>query len=602
MLAIQSIGLAKHFRNTTALTDVNLEICRGHIHAILGPNGAGKTTFIRILATLLKPTTGRATVFEYDVEKHPDKIKELISLAGQNSSVDEELTGRENLYLISRLLGMTPPAARARVHELLAFFSLKDAEKKLVKNYSGGMRRRLDIAASIVRTPEILFLDEPTTGLDPRSRNRLWNVIREIARNGTTVVLTTQYLDEADQLADRITVMDEGRIISNGTPDELKASVGRNMLHLAWEDSGSTKVDELMKIVAAVLPNQPATLSPAKNTLSVTVSRGTQGTALLSALESQGIPLKSYSLSRPTLDEVFLALTGNRKESALPVVHDREGAAEDSPGADVADRNASVISARGIRHHANVVSDSIMLGWRSLLKVKHIPEQFMDVLITPAMFTFMFAFLLGGALSGSVEHYLGFLVPGMLVQTLTFNSIYSGMTVHTDISKGIFDRLKTMPIWAASPFFGLFVGDCLRHVISGAFLVLFSTLIGFRLETGIHNVLLALLLVIVFALSVSWLFVILGLTMRSISAVMSVGWMILMPLVFLSNIYADPQTMPAWLQTYISINPVTWQVDATRMLFQGEYNATVLIKSLASTLVLTLVFAPIAIQCYRRER
>ena len=603
MLAIQSVELKKKFGDKVALENISLEIKRGSIHAILGPNGAGKTTFIKIMATLLKPSQGRVEVLGNDVVVVPQKVKELISLAGQSASVDEELTGRENLYLVARLLGMSASAANGRVVELLFFFSLQDAQHRLVKHYSGGMRRRLDIAASIIKTPEILFLDEPTTGLDPRSRNSLWKVIRDIAQTGTTVVLTTQYLEEADQLADCITVMDEGRIVSNGTADELKASVGRNILHLQPLDTGKESLQTVAATIAKHFATTETVTSISQHSVAVTAAQPEQGIEILAALERDHVPIKSYALQRPSLDEVFLALTGNQKTTQDDIASGQvlKNGHSESPQGNGTARQLGVAKS-GRAHHINMVMDSVMLGWRSLLKVKHIPEQFMDVLITPVMFTFMFAFLFGGALAGSVEQYLSFLVPGMLVQTLTFNSVYSGMNIHTDIAKGIFDRFKSMPIWAASPFFGLFVGDCLRHIISGVFLLLFSMLIGFRLNTGVHNVLLALILLIAFALSVSWLFVIFGLMMRSVSAVMSSSWMLLMPLVFMSNIYASPDTMPGWLQTFIAFNPVTWQVDTTRMPFAGEYHPAVLARSVAASLGLTLALAPIAVRAYRRER
>ena len=597
---IESFELTKRFDTFTAVQSVSLTVQSGEVLALLGPNGAGKTTFIKILATLLRPTHGSVEVLGHDVEKAPHKVRERISLAGQNASVDEELTGSENLYLVARLLGIGASAAQKRVDELLSFFSLKDARNRLVKHYSGGMRRRLDIAASIVKTPDILFLDEPTTGLDPRSRNRLWNVIREIAKGGTTVVLTTQYLDEADQLADRITVVDEGRIVSDGTADELKASVGKNVLHLHLNNPNDVNLERVADILCSYAPKYAGTVSIIKNSVTMSVSNAAQSIEILTHLESENVGIKSYSLSRPSLDEVFLALTGDPKDTSEEKINtDAQNVLNGDSNNRIAE---TIVSSNHAPHHASMIMDSIMLGWRSLLKVKHIPEQFVDVLITPVMFTFMFAFLLGGALAGSVDAYLAFLVPGMLVQTLTFNSVYSGMNIHTDISKGIFDRFKSMPIWSASPFFGLFVGDCLRHVISGIFLLIFSMIIGFRFECGLLHITLALFLMIVFALSMSWLFLILALVMRSLSAVMSTGWMILMPLVFLSNIYASPETMPQWLQHVISFNPVTWQVDAARILFAGQFNLPLILKSLASSLTITIALAPIAVRLYQRER
>ncbi|MGI8911096.1 MAG: ATP-binding cassette domain-containing protein, partial [Rubrobacteraceae bacterium] len=225
ILAIHAEGVVYRFGDNTAVDGVDLKVAPGEIYGFLGPNGAGKTTTIRMLATLLRPSSGTARVFGHDVVKEADEVRSRVSLTGQFASVDEDLTGFENLVLIARLLGYSRRASRERADELLDAFGLSDAAGRQVKKYSGGMRRRLDIAASIVVTPDLIFLDEPTTGLDPRSRNQVWDIIRTLAAEGTTVLLTTQYLDEADQLADRIAVIDHGRVIAEGTPGELKASV-----------------------------------------------------------------------------------------------------------------------------------------------------------------------------------------------------------------------------------------------------------------------------------------------------------------------------------------------------------------------------------------
>jgi ABC-2 type transport system ATP-binding protein len=229
-LAIETEGLVKRFGEKTAVDGIDLAVRSGTVYGVLGPNGAGKTTTIRMLATLLRPDGGSARVLGHDVVRDAAAVRGCVSLTGQFASVDEELTGRENLTLIGRLLGFAHRAAAARADELLDAFGIAEAADRLVKTYSGGMRRRLDIAASIVVTPELLFLDEPTTGLDPRSRNQVWEIVRVLVAAGTTVLLTTQYLDEADQLADRLAIIDHGRIIAEGTPDELKTRVGTTSL------------------------------------------------------------------------------------------------------------------------------------------------------------------------------------------------------------------------------------------------------------------------------------------------------------------------------------------------------------------------------------
>src|SRR5262245_38268369 len=230
--AIETVGLVKTFGSTRALDGLSLSIRGGSVYGLLGPNGAGKTTAIRVLATLLAPNAGEARVLGFDVVRDADAVRRRVSLTGQYASVDEDLTGHENLVLVSRLLGMSWSDARQRATELLAAFGLSEAARRQVRTFSGGMRRRIDIAASLVTRPDLLFLDEPTTGLDPRSRNQVWDLVRQIASTGTTVLLTTQYLEEADRLAERMAVIDHGRVIAEGTSRELKASIGGNTLRL----------------------------------------------------------------------------------------------------------------------------------------------------------------------------------------------------------------------------------------------------------------------------------------------------------------------------------------------------------------------------------
>src|SRR5688572_23803154 len=235
-LALEASGLVKSFGEVRAVDGVDLAVRSGSVYGVLGPNGAGKTTTIRMLATLLRPDAGTAQVLGHDIVREADTVRSLVSLTGQMASVDEDLTGRENLILLGRLLGLRRAGAKTRATELLEAFDLDEAATRLVKNYSGGMRRRLDIAASLVVTPEVMFLDEPTTGLDPRSRNQVWDIVRSLAAAGTTILLCTQYLDEADQLADGIAVIDRGRVIAEGTPAQLKASVGSGALHIRLLD------------------------------------------------------------------------------------------------------------------------------------------------------------------------------------------------------------------------------------------------------------------------------------------------------------------------------------------------------------------------------
>jgi ABC-2 type transport system ATP-binding protein len=306
-LAIEASGLIKTFGDVRAVDGVDLAVRRGSVYGVLGPNGAGKTTTIRMLTTLLAPDGGSARVLGHDIVREADAVRGLVSLTGQLASVDEDLTGRENLVLLGRLLGLKRAAAKQRTAELLEAFGLTEAAGRLVKHYSGGMRRRLDIAASIVVTPELLFLDEPTTGLDPRSRNQVWDIVRALRAGGTTVLLCTQYLDEADQLADGIAVIDHGRVIAEGTPGQLKASVGSGALHVRLLDPEQR--DEAYAILERELGATQR--EPDASALSAPCASADRGAQAVATLAQQGIGLAGFTLGQPSLDEVFLALTGH---------------------------------------------------------------------------------------------------------------------------------------------------------------------------------------------------------------------------------------------------------------------------------------------------
>jgi ABC-2 type transport system ATP-binding protein len=309
-LAIEASGLVKTFGSVRAVDGVDLAVRSGSVYGVLGPNGAGKTTTIRMLATLLRPDSGSARVLGRDIVTEAAAVRGLVSLTGQLASVDEDLTGRENLVLLGRLLGLKRPHAKSRAGELLEAFGLADAAARLVKHYSGGMRRRLDIAASIVVTPELMFLDEPTTGLDPRSRNQVWDIIRTFAAGGTTILLCTQYLDEADQLADGIAVIDHGRVIAEGTPGQLKASVGSGALQVRLLDPEQRP--EAERILSRELGS--VHLEPDPAALSASCADADRAAEAVAELARSSIGIADFSLGQPSLDEVFLALTGHPAE------------------------------------------------------------------------------------------------------------------------------------------------------------------------------------------------------------------------------------------------------------------------------------------------
>jgi len=306
--AVEAHGLVKVFGDHRAVDGVDLNVKAGTIYGVLGPNGAGKTTTIRMLATLLRPDAGSARIFGHDVMKEPQIVRQLIGVTGQYASVDETLSAIENLVIFGRLLGLGRKEAKQKAAELLEEFGLTEAAKRPLKKFSGGMRRRLDLAASLIAEPPLIFLDEPTTGLDPRTRNQMWETIRRLVKNGSTILLTTQYLQEADELADRIAVIDRGRVVAEGTGDELKASIGRSSLQLKIQNS--LDFEKARRIVEQVL-GVKSNVSPEGGKITAPMADADRVTDLLIALRAVGINLEELSVQKPSLDEVFLAITGH---------------------------------------------------------------------------------------------------------------------------------------------------------------------------------------------------------------------------------------------------------------------------------------------------
>jgi ABC-2 type transport system ATP-binding protein len=319
--AVQAHGLVKTFGDFTAVNGIDLEVRQGEIFGVLGPNGAGKTTMLQMLATLLPINGGSAEIFGVDVAKEPHRIRQLLGVTGQYASVDENLTANENLWMFARLQGVSNKEARETAARLLGQFALEEAADKPISQFSGGMRRRLDLAASLITRPPLIFLDEPTTGLDPRTRGQMWDTIRGLVADGSTILLTTQYLDEADQLADRVAVIDRGVKVAEGTPDELKSSVGASTLQLQLADGADQTL--ALDVVRRVVGQDPV-LTPESGRLKVALDQADGAAEVLIALRQADVSISSISVDKPTLDEVFLALTGHDTGESSTDINDHE--------------------------------------------------------------------------------------------------------------------------------------------------------------------------------------------------------------------------------------------------------------------------------------
>lgn len=310
-LAIKTTNLTKKYSNKIIIDNINIKVPEGQIFGILGPNGAGKTTLIKMLTTLTPITQGDAYIFGLNIKENEFKIKNLIGVTGQYATVDEDLTAMENLVIFGKLNGLSRKVAKERGIELLQQFSLLDNKDKLMKNFSGGMRRRIDLAISLIIKPKLIFLDEPTTGLDPRTRGEMWAVIRNLASDGATIILTTQYLDEADQLADNIIILDQGKIVSEGTPEQLKKELGETYFEINLLNGEN--INEVVNILTQIVGENNFNLLPEQNQLSIKIADTKIMTNILKVLDEAEIGIKEFSVRKPTLDEVFLELTGNKE-------------------------------------------------------------------------------------------------------------------------------------------------------------------------------------------------------------------------------------------------------------------------------------------------
>jgi ABC-2 type transport system ATP-binding protein len=611
--------LAKRFGATKALNGVDLQVTQGTVFALLGPNGAGKTTLVRVLATLLEPDAGRAEVLGRDVVKEAAAVRELQGLTGQFAAVDEILSGRENLLMFGRLFGLSKRESEQRAAVLLERFDLADAANRSARTYSGGMRRRLDLASSLLTRPRVLFLDEPTTGLDPRSRNEIWTIVRGLVAEGTTLLLTTQYLEEADQLADQIAVIDHGRVIAQGTGNELKDRVGGQILEV--ELTSAAQRERAQAVLAAVGCGDP---EAGERPDQLTLPAPRDGLELIEDAAAQlrraGIGVSSLGLRRPTLDDVFLQLTGAppSEDGASPAADGASRRASGRPPTTAvqppsrADRKPTAARRTALlrrlrpgspRRLRRAARDAWVVTERNLRHFIRQPQLLIFSTIQPVMFVLLFVYVFGGAVRGSLPRgvsYVDFLLPGILVQSVAFRATQTAIGLAEDLERGVVDRFRSMPMSRSAVLLGRTLADLVRNVLILGLMIMIGYLIGFNFHGGALQAIASVAVVAAFGFALSWIFAFVALTVRGAEAAQAAGFVAIFPLVFASSVFVPVASMPSWLRTFAEASPVTLTADSARSyaLTHGVPGA------LGDTAVwvgaLLAVFIPLCVWRYRR--
>src|SRR6266576_1736747 len=593
--AVRVEGVVKRFGATVALDGAGLDVPAGMVFGLLGPNGAGKTTLVRILTTLLAPDAGRAEVLGHDVLREPAAVRELIGLTGQFAAVDELLTGRENLEMFGRLFKLSREDADRRAGELLDRFDLAQAADRPARTYSGGMRRRLDIASSLLTRPQVLFLDEPTTGLDPRSRNEIWAIVRELRRAGTTLLLTTQYLEEADQLADRIAVIDRGKVIAEGTGNELKDRVGGQILEVELASAGQR--DRAQALLAGVGCGEP---QPDERPERLTLPAPRDGLQLVeeaaAGLRRAQIGVSDIGLRRPTLDDVFLQLTGAppSEDGGGPGPRTLRRPRPQPPEPDVPGPRRPVLRLRLPSPQAvrSAITDTAVVTGRNL---RHFIRQ-------PVLFVLLFVYVFGGAIGRSLPHgvtYVDFLLPGVFVQSVTFGASQTAVGLKEDLTRGVVDRFRSMPVARSAVLAGRTVADLVRNILIIGLMIAVGYLVGFRFLGGVAGAVACIAVVAAFGLALSWIFAFVALTVRGAETAQTAGFVVIFPLVFASSVFVPVSTFPDWLQAFAKINPVTVTANAARSL--ALYGTPASLGAAAAWIGgLLAVFIPLSVWRYRR--
>jgi ABC transporter DrrB family efflux protein len=564
---IEVEAVAKRFGSTQALAGVDLVGEAGKVLALLGPNGAGKTTLVRILTTLLKPDRGRARVAGYDVVVDAQPLRSVIGLAGQYAAVDELLTGRENLEFVGLWYHLEKAEYRRRAQDVLERFSLTDAADRLVKTYSGGMRRRLDVGASLMGRPPVLFFDEPTTGLDPRTRNDVWRFIEDLVAGGTTVLLTTQYMDEAEHLAHHIVVIDRGDVIAQGTAAELKDRMGGDTLEVrvarrADLDRAAALLAEFGEGPPHVDPDQQQVRVPTNGGTNVLLAAGQR-------FEDNGIDLDDLGIRRPSLDDVFLSLTG--AQAAARPRTDRAGHGSPAPsGAPMPDLSVKRPRAPAPRMTPAVAArDTAGIAKRNLLRTMRTPRLLVVAALQPALLLVLFRYVLGGAVRIPGGRYVDFVVPAVFLEAVLVGGMATAIGLAQDLNSGLIDRFRSLPMARSAVLAGRTVADLSRSTFSLALMVGLGLLVGFRFHATPTSILGGMALIIVFGYAFSWMYATIALFTKDPETAQIAGVLPFFILMFASSAIVPVATLPSWLQPFARDQPFSVTVGAVRALLEG---------------------------------